>query len=66
MEGPKYHFHGGCMGCTIQQTKGLNTCKGCMYLKPDWSLPDLNNRQLTHAEEVKAVLLAEEPYFHVA
>lgn len=33
-----YIFHGGCHGCT----NPLSVCPGCMYMEPDWDLPDLN------------------------
>jgi hypothetical protein len=37
----KVDFHGGCIGCTEQEDKGLAHCVGCRYFECDWSLPDL-------------------------
>ncbi len=34
-------YHGGCIGCTSQEKFGRKRCKGCMYRKPNWSLPNL-------------------------
>lgn len=40
---PNIIFHGGCIGCTMQQLHGINVCKGCSYFKFDQGLPDLSN-----------------------
>jgi len=41
-----YVFHGGCDGCTNL----IRRCPGCMYMEPNWNLPDLNP---IHAEQEK-------------
>ena len=53
-------FHGGCAGCTRQETeaKGIDYCIKCKYFDADWDLPDLNNAPPTEADiarkEIKA------------
>lgn len=42
-ENPNIIFHGGCIGCTMQQLHGINVCKGCEYFKFNGNLPYLNN-----------------------
>ncbi len=40
---PNIIFHGGCIGCTMQQLHGIDTCKGCSYFKSNGNFPNLNN-----------------------
>jgi len=44
------HFHGGCSGCTQQETHETRFCMGCRYFDSDWSLPSLSNRPPTDAD----------------
>lgn len=37
-------FHGGCHGCTKQDTVGIDNCVKCCYFQADWRLPDLSNK----------------------
>ncbi len=53
---PKYLFHGGCHGCTQQESKGIDFCIGCQYFDADWNLPDLNNREPTETENMRTFL----------
>ena len=58
---PKYVFHGGCFGCTLQEDNkeeiGVDICVQCQYFKPDWDLPDLNNRPMSEVELLKKRLI---------
>jgi hypothetical protein len=36
-------FHGGCHGCTRQETEGTEGCYYCRYFEGDWDRPNLNN-----------------------
>jgi hypothetical protein len=49
-------FHGGCFGCSQQLVHGFSFCKKCMFFDSDWNLPNLSNKPLTRAEEVKKQL----------
>lgn len=49
-EKPIKIFHGGCVGCIVQQTYGIGNCSGCLYAngvmsgKPDLSIKNkINN-----------------------
>ena len=46
-----YKFHGGCSGCTIQDTEGLRGCIGCKYLDCDWDLPTKNPEEIRRENE---------------
>lgn len=46
-------FHGGCHGCTRQETKGVNGCYDCCYFDANWNKPDLNNRPPDEAELIR-------------
>jgi hypothetical protein len=50
-------FHGGCLGCTQQENNHIKFCIGCCYFKPDWSLPNLNNKPPTEMELIKEKML---------
>lgn len=40
-------FHGGCIGCTRQHYKGLNTCYGCCHYRGNnWDLPNEYSEEL--------------------
>jgi hypothetical protein len=51
-------FHGGCIGCTRQQTKPIEYCMDCQYFAADWTLPSLSNEPPTEAELIRAYLQA--------
>ena len=36
-------LHGGCIGCSMQDTKGIGYCIDCQYFECNWDLPDLND-----------------------
>lgn len=48
-------FHGGCVGCLLCVTgenkllSGIEYCKGCQYIAPNWGLPD---KSLRHSEGI--------------
>ena len=46
-------FHGGCSGCTRQQTTGVDGCYDCRYFDAQWDKPDLNNRPPNHVERLR-------------
>ncbi len=49
-------FHGGCIDCTMQDSKGLGYCVGCCYFDANWNLPNLNDsaqKELSRIEKVK-------------
>lgn len=54
-------FHGACNGCTRQEIEpqGTEYCIRCQNFKPDWNLPDLNNRPPTEAEIEEARIKAK-------
>jgi len=37
----KLIFHGGCLGCSSQETNSIDRCKGCQYFRADWNKKDL-------------------------
>jgi hypothetical protein len=43
-------FHGGCSGCTQQDTHSTEFCMGCQYFAADWDLPSLSNCPPTEGE----------------
>jgi hypothetical protein len=43
-------FHGGCAGCTQQESKGTDFCVGCQFFDGNWDLPNLSNRPPNKAE----------------
>ncbi len=49
-------FHGGCHGCTQQETNDIDFCIECKYFDADWGLPSLNNRPPTETEIIKKEL----------
>ena len=53
MKNPKFIFHGGCLGCSMQDEKGIGYCTGCQFFKPDWNKPDLSNNNFL-SEPIKA------------
>lgn len=54
-------FHGGCHGCMRQEESGgFSLCPGCMYFRPDWSLPNLNREAAAERERLKARRRASE------
>lgn len=48
-------FHGGCIGCTMQDAKGLGYCTGCQYFEGHWRLPDLNNKHIEEEIEMSKI-----------
>jgi hypothetical protein len=46
-----YIFHGGCNGCTNH----ISICPGCMYMEPNWDLPDLNPVNIKKDKERQAM-----------
>ena len=51
-----YVFHGGCTGCTRQDSEGLGGCVGCCYLEADWNLPSKNLSELERSQERKRMV----------
>lgn len=43
-------FHGGCIGCTMQDTKGIEYCLDCQNFSCNWDLPDLNDMRIAEKE----------------
>jgi len=48
-------FHGGCIGCSMQKTKGLEYCTGCQYFECNWGFPDLNDEHKRQREKLEKV-----------
>ncbi|HEY3525280.1 MAG TPA: hypothetical protein VGK47_03715 [Nitrososphaeraceae archaeon] len=52
---PKVLFHGGCFGCTMQDSNGIEYCTGCKYFQCDWDLPDLNDGHKREEERMESI-----------
>ena len=52
---PKYVFHGGCLGCSMQEQHGLGYCTGCQYFELNMSLPNLNDAFRKRQEYIEAI-----------
>ena len=48
-------FHGGCIGCSMQDTKGIEYCIDCQYLECNWELPDLNDRRIAERKRKEKI-----------
>ena len=52
-------FHGGCLGCTRQQTHDIKFCIECKYFDCDDTLPNLSNEPPSKADTVREALKFE-------
>lgn len=53
IKGPQVIFHGGCNGCTRQDSHGVDGCFDCQFFDADWNKPDLNNRPPDREERLR-------------
>jgi len=48
-------FHGGCIGCSMQDTKGIEYCLDCQCFSCNWELPNLNDRYIAREKRKQKI-----------